>query len=99
MNYDSQDHKESLQKRFKTIKKLLEEDHEKARSNIKKKQEIQKQVQDARNNVTNEVLRPGQLVTIKSMKIQNKLEPKYNGIFEVVLEEEIMCLKTLTVKN
>ena len=74
----------SINKRVEQIKYQFETIHEKARDNIKKKQELQKKHQDQSHKVTEDKLEVGQLVTIKALKSQGKLQPRFNGIFKII---------------
>ena len=72
-----------IEKRSKEIKELLEETHPKTIEKLKSKQEQQKEQQNVRNKLEDEKLKIGQTVTIKSLKIQSKLQPNYHGIYKI----------------
>ena len=73
----------SLTKRVEEIKEQHEHLHEKAKENIKKKQIQQIKSQNKSHKISTERFHEGQLVTIKALQIQGKLQPKYNGIYRI----------------
>ena len=73
-----------LLERAKEIKQLVEHVHTEAQQVIKDKQVKQKKTQNNAHNITNEPLKIGSKVYIKSLKIQGKLKPKYHGEYTIV---------------
>ena len=74
----------ALNQRALQIKNLVENQHELAKLNIKKSQEIQKRNQDSNSRVEAEFLTPGTSVFVKTEGILSKLTPRYRGPFTVV---------------
>ena len=72
-----------VNERIIEIKQMVECTHPKVLERIKEKQEKQNKYQDSRNTVENEKLDIGDKVTIRSMKIQGKLQPHYHGIYKI----------------
>ena len=85
-NFEDYIPNEKLQitKRSKEIKTQYEELVEEAKQNVTRKQSKQIKQQDNSRNVTLERMSDGQLVTIKSLKIAGKLQPKYHGIYKII---------------
>jgi len=87
-HFDSYINDESTQRNrennIRRIQNLFENIQEEVKVNRCEYQTRQKKIQDNNHQVTNKPFEIGQLVTIKSLKIQNKLQPKYNGIFKIV---------------
>ena len=54
------------------------------KKNIRRRQVKQKEQQDKSHKVTQERMQDGQLVTIKSLKLAGKLQPKYHGIYKII---------------
>ena len=71
------------EERSKKIKTLVESTAERVKERLEQAKIKQRQIQDKRENITSVELLIGQAVTIKSLKIQGKLEPKYHGIFTI----------------
>lgn len=85
-NFEDYIPNEKLQitKRSKEIKTQYEELVEEAKQNVTRKQSKQIKQQDNSRNFTLERMSDGQLVTIKSLKIAGKLQPKYHGIYKII---------------
>ena len=74
-----------INKRAQEIKDLVENLQPKAIENMKEKQKKQVKSQNNREKtrLTDEIIPIGIKVTIKSLKIQSKLQPNYLGIFKI----------------
>lgn len=67
------------------LKKLFEEDIKSAKKNIESAQEVQKVVQDRRNNIEHNTLKKGTnvMVRVPLKKIQGKMQPKAHGPYKI----------------
>ncbi len=74
----------SIEKRVQEIKEQYDSLVEDAKRNITKKQVQQIATQDGHRKVTTERMPDGQLVTIKSLKLAGKLQPKYHGVYKII---------------
>lgn len=81
-DYRNEDQR-SCGKRSMEIKELIEQTAVKATNKMNTAKQKQKAIQNKRENVTDKLIDIGSAVTLKSLKIQRKLEPKYIGIFKV----------------
>ena len=62
---------------------MFESTHETIKKNRHEFQIKQKKVQDSNHSVAIKPFSINDNVTIKSMRLQKKLQPKYNGIFKI----------------
>ena len=74
----------SVGKRVQEIKEQYDSLVNDAKRNISRKQVQQMATQDGRRKVTTERMPDGQLVTIKSLKLAGKLQPKYHGVYKII---------------
>ena len=74
---------DDLDDRMIEIKQMIEGVHPKVVERIKERQEKQTMYQDRRHTVEDERLKIGDKVTIKSLKIQGKMQPNFHGIFKL----------------
>ena len=72
----------SVELRSAEIKELVEKTQPIAIDNIQKKQLIQQKQQNKRDKAETPI-KFGTIVTIKSLKIQGKLMPKYIGVYTI----------------
>ena len=70
------------------IKKLFEETIPKARENLAKSAEVQKNNQNKRDTISNEKIRPGTQVFIKAEGLLTKMANRYYGPYTVVREAD-----------
>ena len=84
-NFHTEIDNSPIDKRANEIRNLVENLQPKAIENIKEKQKKQVNIQNNRNaaRITDEKIPIGTRVTIKSVKIQSKMQPNYYGIFKV----------------
>ena len=82
-DYQQVSEKKLLDIRAAEIKELIENKHPLARDTIERKQEYQKQIQNERNQVQNKPLEKGTNVTIKVLKLQEKINPSYIGTYTI----------------
>jgi len=83
-DYDKQSESTLTQQRnIQRVQELIESTHPMIKSRRNEFAIKQKRNQDNSHSVATEPFNVGDLVTIKSMKIQGKLQPKYNGIFKI----------------
>ena len=79
-----QDVNVAVERRVKEIKTQYEDLVEDAKNNIRRRQIQQKHQTDTNRKVTEERMQDGQLVTIKSLKLAGKLQPKYHGTYKII---------------
>ena len=77
------DEKILYENNIKRIKHLFETIQEEIKQNRNEFQVKQKKVQDSSHQLAKEPFKVGDLVTIKALKIQGKLQPRYNGVFKI----------------
>ena len=81
-DYKSESNRDSEKRSFE-IKNLIENTSKLVEKNIDRNKLKQIDIQNKRENVSEKHLKIGDTVTIKSLGLKRKLEPKYIGIFKV----------------
>ena len=82
-NYGAELEQTPIEKRALDIRQLIEESQPAAQETIREKQVAQKNNQNKRQSSQDYELELGEKVTVKSLKIQGKLQNNYVGIYEI----------------